>query len=127
MIELPPELLTDPAHESYFPTAQSMAAEGKLMEAAMVLIRALDSNPGLDRGRLLLGRLFFELGAPRYAAREVKELVARNPNLKSLSRLREALEPGVMLDTQSLTRKFAETQFKSSEIDALQNSVKSDG
>lgn len=124
MAELPPELVADPAHESYFGVAQALAGEGKLLDACGVLMRALDINPALDRGRLLLARLFFEIGAPRYAAKEVRELMARNPSLKSLDRLREALEPGVAIDTQALTKKFAETRFKSAEIEALENAAK---
>jgi len=119
---IPPELSADPAHESYFGVAQLLAGEAKLLEACGVLMRALDVNPALDRGRLLLARLYFEIGAPRFAAREIRELVQRNPQLKSLERLREALEPGVVLDPQAITKKFAEARFKSSEIEALEES-----
>lgn len=126
MTDLPPELASDPAHESFFAVAQSLAGEGKLLDACGVLIRALDVNPALDRGRLLLARLFFEIGAPRFAAREVYELMARNPSLKSLGRLRDALEPGTTVDTQSLTKKFAETRFKAAELEALENVNKLD-
>jgi hypothetical protein len=119
-MDLPEELAKDPAHESYFSVAQSLAGEGKLVEASGVIIRALDVNPALDRGRLLLSRLFFEIGAPRFAAREVQELMVRNPSLKSLVRLREALEPGVAVAPAAQPKKFAETRFAASELEALE-------
>ena len=122
MPELPPELVSDPAHASFFSTAQRLAGEGRVLEALFVLVRALDVNPALDRGRLLLARLFFELGAPHFAAREVRELMARAPQLKSLARLQEALEPGVTVQMDGATRRFAETQFKASELEAIEKS-----
>ena len=87
-------LKTDPGNRLFIDYAESLRLQGELPEALAICLAGLNANPRLHDGRLLLGRIFFELGYPLFAAREIRELLAVFPDNAALTSLLLRLHPG---------------------------------
>ena len=89
-----PELLrTDPGNPVFAEHADALREAGKPLEALQVCLSGLEANGSCHIGRLLLARIFFDLGHTSFAIRELEVLRQAVPSNVSLMRLVERLAP----------------------------------
>lgn len=110
----------DPGDPRFVDYADNLRKEKRLEEALLVSLRGVSVNPNLAKGRLILGRIFYDMGLHSFAAREVKELLASAPENKTLKRLSELLNPGEGVNTAEGV--IAESDF---DVDLLEAAAKS--
>lgn len=91
--ELEQTVKDDAGDPAFAELAELMILSGDLQEALQVCIKGLSIAPDVHKGRLMLARVFFELEALPFAAREVKVLLDEFPDNKFLRRLYEKLCP----------------------------------
>lgn len=87
-------LIDDPGNARFVDYAEFLRKEGRLDEALLISLKGVSANPTLTKGRLILARVFYELGFHAFAAREIRELLATMPENGTLKRLLELLSPG---------------------------------
>lgn len=83
----------DPGNPAFVDLAESLRTSGKLSESLQVCLAGLSRNPDLHRGRLVLARVFFELGFVPFCLQEIHNLIKELPNNNALLRLAEKLDP----------------------------------
>lgn len=111
----------DPGNAVFVDFADALRDSGRSDEALKVCLSGLNANPSNHSGRLLLARIFFELGNLTFAVREIKELCVALPECKSLKRLLELLAPGEGAESDSGEEEMvAETEFDFEEIDLME-------
>ncbi|NLF25472.1 MAG: hypothetical protein GX589_07420 [Deltaproteobacteria bacterium] len=93
----------DPGNSVFIEYAKCLIEERSFESALMVCLRGLSSNPSAHAGRLLLARVFYELGLVPFAVREVEELCRELPHNLKLQRVLEALtlNPAISRDSAS--------------------------
>ena len=87
-------LAKDAGNAVFIEYAKLLIAQDRLPAALMVCLKGLSSSPGERRGRLMLARVFYELGMLPFAAREIEALSLDLPECGSLRSLRDRLSPG---------------------------------
>ena len=114
-------LAADPGRPEFAELAEQFRQQGQLREGLDICLRGLSANPSLHKGRLVLARIFYQLGFLPFALREVEELCRALPNSKSLKRLREKLspEPNREAADQSAEETVAETDMDFEELDLI--------
>lgn len=103
--------------------AESLREEGKVLEALEVCLKGLSVNESNDLGRLLLAKLYYELEAPPFALKELKELNQRGVGGDSLRKLISAIggeavfNENVEETTQANVETVAEAEFEFDDLD----------
>lgn len=112
-----PELLRkDPGNALFVEHAERLRGQGQLLDALVICLAGLNASPHQHRGRLLLGRIFFELGYPLFAARELRELATTFPDSQPLQALLARFEPGGGSGKQKPTETISEVDFDLSDL-----------
>lgn len=110
--------------------ADLLAQEGRYGEALEVCLRGLSANPSYHQGRLILARIFFDMGCYPFAAREVSLLARTFPESESIRRLLAKLGPvGAMEAPLSASPAegeaiLAESDFQVEDIDLLDHELR---
>ena len=87
-------LAGEPGNAVFGEYARMLIEHARPEEALLVCLKGLSSAPGEHRGRLMLARALYELGAVPFAVREVEQLCAELPQIASLKTLLLRLAPG---------------------------------
>jgi tetratricopeptide (TPR) repeat protein len=111
--------LSDPT--SFVAAAEAYRLDGLHQDALVTLIKGLSENPSHDQARLLLARVFVELGCVPYALNELRQLVRRFPANASLQKLFRALGGSeVSVEKGSAASVVAESEIDFDAIDELE-------
>lgn len=86
-------LASDPGDELFVDYGELLRRTGRFGEALIVTLRGLSHSPDNVRARLLLARIYFELGCTPFAVREVRDLHSEFPERKFLRQLLIKLAP----------------------------------
>ena len=114
------EKLTD----EFVMKAEALRKEGKLQEALMLSLQGLSALPGCLTGRLVLARVFYELGYIPFARREIEELLKADQDSAALKSL--AAKFGIHLGEatpQSADREVvvSEADFEFNDLDLVED------
>lgn len=107
------------AQHAFAESAENLRRSGKLEEALKVCLQGLSANPAHHKGRLVLARVFFEMGYLPFAIREIEELCEALPESKSLQRLRDKLSPQPAEASGGAEETVAEADFDLDELDLI--------
>ena len=114
-------LRSDPGNELFVGYAQGLREKGMLRQALEVCLGGVNANPRQHRGRLLLSRIFFELGYHALAARELLELKGYFPQSGALQDLLARFgESGALSQPVPQVQTLAEHEFSISELEDLE-------
>lgn len=126
--ELRIEVNRDPGAPSFFELGELLRLRGDLAEGLLVCVKGLSRNPASAQGRLVLSRIFMDLGALTFAVRELEQLCVELPANKTIRRLLECIAPGsaglLAKTEQKLPETVAETDFSFDELDAIESDSK---
>jgi len=86
---------SDPGNPVFAEVADVLREHGDLTQALSVCLHGVEANPSCHLGRLVLARVFFEMGCAGFAIRELAILRQLVPANVSLIRLIERLAPEV--------------------------------
>ncbi|WKZ57933.1 MAG: hypothetical protein QY326_04500 [Bdellovibrionota bacterium] len=126
-------LASDPGDEVFVDYGDYLRRTGRLNDALLITLRGLSHTPDNSRGRLLLARLYFELGFTPFAVREIRELQAEYPQRKFLRQLLLKLAPDEKLKevsdspvqpepaSKSSSETFAEGEFDFEALEDLEH------
>ena len=87
-------LSDDPGNPIFAEFAESLRQQGTRLAALSVCLAGLSANPTCHRGRLVLARVFFDLGYHAFAVRELEELSIALPKVESITKLLNKFDPG---------------------------------
>lgn len=93
IVRLSAKLRDDPSSDTYVELAQALRQSGRFLEALETLFKALTDAPDHAPARLLLARVFLQLGFRPFAIRELQELRVKFPQNRALERLLEKVAP----------------------------------
>lgn len=106
---------------SFVAVAEAYRLDGQHQDALVALLKGLSENPSHDQARLLLARVFVELGCVPYALNELGQLVRRFPKNVSLQKLFRALGGTEIPSEQgSVSSVVAESEIDFDAIDDLE-------
>ena len=124
-------LAADPGNPVFAAYCEELRSQGLLHEAIQVALKGLSHNPGCHLGRLILARCFYQLDYLPFARREIAELMAALPEIKSLRKLADKFdlpEPGAPdMAAKSEEAVLAEEEFDFGEIDLVAEELKTKG
>lgn len=81
----------DPGNPVFAEYAEELRAGGERTKALEVCLAGLTANPSCPRGRLVLARVYYELGFFPFAQRELDQLSKEMPDSKLVAKLIERL------------------------------------
>ena len=121
IVRLTAALQDDPTGENYVQLAQTLRKAGRFSEAMETLLRGLSELPDHAPARLLLARVFLQLGYRPFAVRELQELRSRFPENRPLERLFEKVAPDYLAgsadsDPSTMASTVAEADFDFDDI-----------
>jgi len=103
----------DPGNSLFPDFADFLRRRKEYDEALRVCLAGLSANPAQHLGRLILARLYYDLGFKIFAIREITELTRQFPESMTIRRLHEALSP----EAVSSTAVSAEQEIAEADID----------
>ena len=113
----------DPGNPVYGDFADGLRRRGDLLGALQVCLSGLSSNPGHHLGRLVLARVFYDLGCMPFALRELVYLRRELPDVQSIKKLVDKLSPAGAADTKETSESeeavFAEADFDFDDISLI--------
>ncbi len=90
----PAEIIkSDPGNPVFAEVADVLRENGDLTQALQVCLQGVEANASCHLGRLVLARVFFDMGCTSFAIRELAMLRQWVPSNVSLMRLVERLSP----------------------------------
>lgn len=93
LAEVLAKLSSNPGDPEYAQYADRLRSSGDHWSALKITLTGLNQNPDLHRGRLVLARIYYNLGLLHFAVRELEYLRAALPENASIRRLLEQLAP----------------------------------
>jgi hypothetical protein len=121
-------LSTDPGNSIFSDFAEALHKDGASEAAIIVCLRGLSSNPSLHKGRLLLAKIYYDLGFKPFCIEQLKFLLKQLPGNKSISRLLEKLDPQefnrTTVQLTSEVKTVAEAEFEFGEIELIEEDSK---
>lgn len=110
---------TDSLGADFITRAEGFRLEGLHSEALVVLLKGLSENPTHHQARLLLARVFFELGCVPFALNEIRYLSTRFPENANLQKLFRDLGGGdIARETPVAAAVIAESEI---DFDAIED------
>lgn len=108
--------------------AEAIRASGNPQQALLQCLKILSSNPEDHATRLVLSRVFIDLGATPFAVRELEQLCRDLPELKTFKRLLDTVAPGratnINSSQQIVKQTVAETDFSFDDLEAIEEQGK---
>ena len=102
--------------------AENRRLEGNHQEALLLLLKGLSESPSNHPARLLLARVFFELGCTPFALREVGQLCMNLPDNQSLKKLYQAMGGTTpLIQSTAVESVIAESEIDFDAIADLEN------
>lgn len=109
---------------------EALRAAGRQSEALLLCLKILSSNTEDHATRLVLSRVFIDLGATPFAVRELEQLCRDLPEIKTLKRLLDTIAPGraKKISPQEtsqgpIKQTVAETDFSFDDLEAIEEPV----
>lgn len=103
--------------------ALALIRQSKLLDAQQLLLKGLSEDPFNPRARILLAKVFFEMGFVPFSVRELEQVYHELPDNKYVKNLLEKLAPERVgaLDTvsQGTVGTLAEADFDIGDIEIL--------
>ena len=106
--DLEKAVAVNPGAPEFVTLAEVRRSAGDLQQACHLCLAGLSADPGNHQGRLLLSRVYFELGYLPFAVQELVALCSAHPESKALERLLEKLDPERLSDADSKEGKASE-------------------
>ena len=121
-------LSTDPGNSVFADFAEVLHKQGSSEPAIIVCLRGLSSNPSCHKGRLILSKIYYDLGFKPFCVDQLKILVKSVPANKSLKNLLEKLAPqefnSKTINLAQEIKTVAEADFEFSEIELIEEDIK---
>lgn len=121
-------LSADPGNSIFSDFAEALHKEGNSEAAIIVCLRGLSSNPSLHKGRLILAKIYYDLGFKPFSIEQLKYLQKNLPSNKSIRNLLEKLDPQefnkTTIQLNQEVKTFAEAEFEFGEIELIDEDIK---
>lgn len=99
------KLELNPGDPLFIDHARALHSSGSSKEAVFVCLKGLSKNPNLIQGRLLISKIYFDLGFTPFALRELELIHEISPDNDSVKRLIEIISPGTIEALKQRTSK----------------------
>ena len=115
----------DPGNSVFADYAQALHAGERSADAVITCLRGLTHNPSFHKGRLLLAKLFYDLGFLSFCLEQLRVIAEAIPDNKSLRKLLNKLAPSddsvKNSSSQNISHTYAEVEFNLGDVDLIED------
>lgn len=114
-------LSQDPGNSIFADYADILHRDGRSESGIMISLRGISANPSCYKGRLILSKIFFDLGFTPFCIEQLLILRRALPENKSLVKLLERLAPDIEMskETDRPEETYAEAEFDFEDIELI--------